>query len=107
MDRRLIGAHVAAALVLIATAAQAQDISAGRQIAQTWCSGCHNIDSQEQKTGSDAVPSFPAIAQINSTTTMSIAAFLSSPHAGMPNYVLSRTEILNLSVYILSLRKTR
>lgn len=105
MQPRLIGTHVVMAIVLMSSAAQAQDVSAGQRIAQTWCSGCHRINDQDQKTGNDAVPSFPSIAQMDSTTAMSLAAFLSTPHGRMPDYALSRTEIQNVSAYILSLRK--
>jgi mono/diheme cytochrome c family protein len=92
--------------VLLATgAARAQDIESGKQIAQTSCSGCHRIAGEEQKTTSDAVPSFSSVAQMKSTTAISLAAFLTTPHANMPNLVLSRSEIRDVSAYILSLRK--
>jgi len=77
----------------------------GEQIAKIWCSGCHQIYNRSPKTGSDAVPSFPSVAQMNSTTEMSLAAFLSTSHGRMPDYALSRIEIQNVSAYILSLRK--
>jgi mono/diheme cytochrome c family protein len=100
-----IGALVLAAASLMANAAKAQDIYAGRQLAQTWCSGCHQVDNRARKAGNDAIPSFPSIAQMNSTTAMSLAAFLSTSHGRMPDYALSETEIQNVSAFILSLRK--
>jgi mono/diheme cytochrome c family protein len=93
------------AVFFMASVAQAQDILAGRQIAKTWCSGCHQVDRQERKTGNDAVPSFRSVAQMDSTTMMSLSAFLATPHSRMPDYALSRTEIQNVSAYILSLRQ--
>jgi mono/diheme cytochrome c family protein len=94
--------------ILLATgAARAQDVMDGQRIARTWCSGCHKVDAQEQKVGNDAVPSFSSIAQMNSTTAISLAAFLSTAHGRMPDYSLSRIEIQNVSAYILSLRKSR
>jgi cytochrome c len=105
MQPRLIGRLAVITAIFMTSAVQAQDISAGKQIAQTWCSGCHQVDRQERKTGNDAVPSFPSVAQMNSTTAMSLSAFLSTPHGRMPDYALSRTEIQNVSAYILSLHK--
>jgi len=96
-----------AAALLAASAAGAQDIASGNHIAKTWCSSCHEIGSDERKSVSDAIPSFSSIAQMKSTTATSLAAFLSTPHANMPNFVLSRTEIRDVSAYILSLRKSR
>jgi mono/diheme cytochrome c family protein len=95
---------VAAALVA-AGAARAQDIPAGRHLAQASCSRCHLVDPTEQKAGNDAAPTFASIARMPSTTAMSLAAFLSTPHANMPDLVLNRTEIRDVSAYILSLRK--
>jgi mono/diheme cytochrome c family protein len=105
MQPRLVGMLFGMTAFLMTSAVQAQDIPGGMQIAKTWCSGCHQIDRQERKDGNDAVPSFPSVAQMNSTTAMSLSAFLSTPHGRMPDYALSRIEIENVSAYILSLRK--
>lgn len=103
--RSCIGALVIAAASLAAPSVEAQDIMAGERIAKIWCSGCHQVDNRAPKTGSDAVPSFPSVAQMNSTTAMSLMAFLSTSHGRMPDYALSRIELQNVSAYILSLRK--
>lgn len=100
-----IWALIVFASLFAANATRAQDVEAGKHIAQTWCSGCHRITAEDSKTGSDAVPSFSSIAQEESTTSISLAAFLSTPHPRMPNYALSRTEMRDVSAYILSLRK--
>jgi len=100
-----IGILLVAACLFAGSAARAQNVEAGKHIAQTWCSGCHLIGAEGPKTGSDATPSFSSIAQEKSTTAISLAAFLSTPHPRMPNYVLSRTEMRDVSAYILSLRK--
>lgn len=94
----------AAAIVLSAGAAHAQEIEAGRRVALTSCSSCHLVDPAGQNSGSDAVPTFASIAQMPSTTTASLAAFLSTPHGGMPDFILNRSEIQDVSAYILSLR---
>jgi mono/diheme cytochrome c family protein len=105
MHVRLTCAVLAGAALFAGGAARGQNIDAGKRFAQTSCSGCHRIDGEAPKTTSDEVPSFAAIARMKSTTEMSLAAFLMTPHANMPNLVLSRTEIRDVSAYILSLRQ--
>jgi mono/diheme cytochrome c family protein len=100
-----VGILLVVASAFAGNAARAQNVETGKHIAQTWCSGCHNVAAEGAKTGSDATPSFSAIAQEQSTTSISLVAFLSTPHPHMPNYVLSRTEMRDVSAYILSLRK--
>ena len=96
-----------AAALLAASAALAQDILTGKGIAQLWCSDCHLVDPQERKSGRNSAPTFLSIARMKSTTEASLAAFLSTPHGrrGMPDLVLNREEIQDISAYILSLRK--
>ena len=99
-----------AAAFLAADAARAQDISRGKEIAQTWCSDCHLVDPQERKSGRNSAPTFLSIARMKSTTEASLAAFLSTPHGrrgGMPDIFLNRDDIQDVSGYILSLRKPR
>jgi len=95
------------AVALLATgAARAQDVNAGREIAQRWCSNCHLVDSRQPNSANDVAPSFQSIAQVNSTTQSSLTSFLSTPHWRMPDFTLSRNEIRDVSAYILSLRKS-
>lgn len=97
-------AAIALTLVGLAAPAFAQDPDAGRKMADTWCANCHVVGSAPQAKGTDAVPTFAAIAAMTSTTEMSLAAFLSTPHARMPNFTLSRQEIADVSAYILGLK---
>src|SRR5580692_9372613 len=95
----------AAALALVALPAAAQesgDRFAGHHLAVRWCSSCHVVDPAQQHQGSDAVPTFAAIAAMKSTTAASLAVFLATPHARMPDYALGREEIANVSAYVLS-----
>jgi mono/diheme cytochrome c family protein len=95
-----------AALLAIGTA-RAQDILTGKGIAEVWCSDCHLVDPHQRKSGRNSAPTFLSIARMKSTTEASLAAFLSTPHGrgGMPDLVLDRNEIQDVSAYILSLRK--
>ena len=93
-------------MMAAASAASAQDEANGERIAKTWCAGCHTVEAETPRLGgNDAVPSFSSIAQMSSTTETSLEVFLSTPHARMPDYSLTRDEIRDVSVYILSLRK--
>jgi mono/diheme cytochrome c family protein len=81
------------------------DLAAGRQLAQTWCSSCHQVDPAQQRGVDNGVPAFIAIARMPSTTPLALRAFLQTPHAQMPDLHLSRNEIDDLTGYILSLRQ--
>jgi hypothetical protein len=51
------------------------------------------------------VPTFQAIAQQPSTTSMALRVFLQTPHAQMPNLVLNTGETDDIVAYILSLKR--
>lgn len=94
------------AALVSASSSQAQNRANGELIAKTWCAGCHIIDGASPQFGrSDAIPSFPAVANMPSTTAISLRVFLSTPHARMPDYNLTQQEIADVSDYILSLKK--
>ena len=98
---RLLTTTLFAMAVLIPPAA-AQDVATGRQIAKRWCSSCHEIGKAPVQN--DVSPPFMAVARMPSTTTISLNAFLSTPHHRMPDYSLTRQEIADVSAYILSLK---
>ncbi len=75
------------------------DAAAGQKLVQAQCSTCHG-----PRPGPQQAPSLEAIASMPSTTSMSLHAFLMTPHANMPNYRLSSQEIDDVVAYILSLR---
>jgi mono/diheme cytochrome c family protein len=105
----LIGVLVLALLLLLrmhGAAAQAQDFAgdaaAGRRLAAAWCSECHVL-----LPGTAAVsrgPDLTAVANMPSTTALSLRVFLQSSHRNMPNLILGRTETDDLIAYILSLK---
>ena len=106
----LIGALVLALLLFLrlhGAAAQAQDIAgdvaAGRRLADAWCSECHALVSGT--TAGKAGPDLTAIADMPSTTALSLRVFLQSSHPNMPNLILGRAETDDLIAYILSLKR--
>ena len=71
------------------------------ELAQEQCSDCHAVDQPTQ--ASQKAPSLTAIANMRSTTSMSLHVFLQTPHYKMPNYRLTSQEIDDVVAYILSL----
>ena len=94
-------------LLLVAAHAIAQvpsgDAAAGRELVRAQCSTCH--DREGSPRGRRQGPSLAAIAAMPSTTSISLHAFLMTPHANMPNYRLTPQEIDDVVTYILSLRR--
>lgn len=106
------GTTIAVALGLLLTPAAAvvaqgaRDVETGHRLAKRWCVNCHIVDPAQTGRPTSA-PSFAAIARMPSTTGMSLHAFLQTPHPRMPDFILSRSEIDALSIYILSLKPER
>lgn len=98
--RRLL---LAAAVLLPGIAvAQTAEVSTGLRMAQTWCSGCHQIAPGQPIK--DAVPAFVQIARRPDTTADTLRGFLRKPHGRMPDFSLTEANIGPLVAYILSLR---
>jgi mono/diheme cytochrome c family protein len=92
------------ALLFAATASsalgqQTGDPEAGARLVVTTCAQCHG--ALDVPAGA---PAFVTIAAMPSTTEESLTIFLQTPHASMPNLVLSWADQRDLIAYILSLR---
>src|ERR1700693_6469446 len=72
-----------------------------RQTATTLCAPCHQIG----ETRRDGPPSFVDIANMPSTTALSLRVFLRSNHNEMPNLMISDAETSDLIAYILNLKQ--
>jgi mono/diheme cytochrome c family protein len=98
-------------LLAVATPAGAQpypgDVEAGRLLALRSCSSCHVVAARQAPPATDAVPTFASIARDPAVTEMSLRVFLRTPHARMPDFILSRSETDDVISYILSLRAPR
>ena len=104
----LIGALVIALLLFLRMrGAAAQDMvgdaAAGRRLAAAWCSECH-APLSGSATGK-AGPDLTAVANMPSTTALSLRVFLQSNHPSMPNLIIGRTDTDDLIAYILSLKR--
>jgi mono/diheme cytochrome c family protein len=104
--RRLGAALLTTVLTVPAAWAQGDTTvnTAGKDLALQWCSECHLVARDQPEPASDVVPSFFEVAGRSSTTEMSLRAFLMSPHGNMPNIMLTREQINEVTAYILSLR---
>ena len=102
---RGILAAATVALLCVPRIAVAQDVENGARIAHTWCTNCHVVDSHDKGIKSDAAPPFTSVARQSGMTTTAIQVFLSTPHTKMPDFSLTRTEIRDVSAYIMSLKK--
>jgi len=100
---------IACVLVALPGMALAQmepgDPIAGQRLAANWCANCHSIAPGGPGPATDIAPSFSAIAALPSTTSMSLRAYLRTPHANMPDYRLSREELDDIVAYLLTVRR--
>jgi mono/diheme cytochrome c family protein len=78
------------------------DPHAGEQFAREVCGVCHLVaeDAPDPSIG----PSFYEVAEFPGTTEMSLRAFLQTPHATMPNLILTPQETDDVISYILTLK---
>jgi mono/diheme cytochrome c family protein len=79
-------------------------IASGRQVAATICANCHEISPTNYPTTVIA-PKFDDIANLPSTTALSLKVFLRSNHNLMPNFILSNDDTDDVIAYILSLKQ--
>lgn len=86
--------------------AQSADPATGASLAKTDCGACHAVGADAKAMSPDAkAPRFIDVAQMPSTTELSLKVFLRSSHRNMPNLILSPEEIDSVASYILGLRK--
>jgi len=104
-QKSMRAAMLSAAAVAMTTQVLAQDvggdIAAGRRIADQWCSTCHQIDAA---SSGRLAPTFPKVANLPSTTALSLKVFLRTSHETMPNVQLTQSETNAVVAYILSLK---
>jgi cytochrome c len=78
--------------------------AAGHRLAEAWCTACHVIDATTAGTSNPA-PDFVAIANLPSTTALSVKVFLKTSHPTMPNLVITPEQADDLASYIVSLKR--
>jgi len=84
-------------------AVKAQDVAAGEAVARQQCSECHYVGKSATPPFGFA-PAFSKIARSEGVTQTSIQVFLMTHHEVMPNYALSRKDVIDVAAYIVTLR---
>lgn len=79
--------------------------SAGRRLAEAWCSECHALDATSPGEFSRA-PDFARIASRTSTTELSLKVFFRTNHRDMPNLIIAPDQADDLARFILSLKRS-
>lgn len=112
MKRPLILPCAATAFLILGGIALAQehttfgDPAKGRAFAVRTCTSCHLVaKSEAHQPESSSAPTFDAIANQVTTTASGLRAFLSTPHANMPNLILTDQQQRDVIAYIMSLKR--
>lgn len=88
-----------------AALAQAPDPAAGRALAERWCVSCHVI-GPTQARGTDTGPAFTEIAMNPMWWDETrFAEYLARPHPVMPNFSVTRREVVDLMAFIRAQRR--
>jgi cytochrome c len=99
---------VAITLFLWASTAVAQglpgDPEAGRKLAQDVCAVCHIVSEDQLHDPGAGAPTFFEVVAHPSVTALSLRVFLRTPHARMPDLMLTPDETDDIISYILTLR---
>lgn len=85
-------------------AAQLGSVDAGRAYAEDVCATCHAI---KPGAGESPVPEAPAFEQVANTpgwNERALMVFFRTPHASMPNLVITGSDADNIIAYIMSLK---
>jgi mono/diheme cytochrome c family protein len=80
------------------------DSKAGRAFVIDNCRSCHDVGNGPPIRSTMPGPAFRDVAAMAATTPLSLRVFLTSSHPPMPNIILTKKEIDDVSAYILSLR---
>lgn len=80
------------------------DVGRGHELARNTCVACHRVEKRQTAEKFVDVPSFQTIANNRSRTRLALLVFLKSPHANMPDIVLTEKEIDSVIAYIMSLK---
>ncbi len=87
--------------------AKVPDPKNGLILARKLCSTCHLIGEPINASTPADIPSFPSIANRPNQSAEALTNWLVAPHAPMPDPDLTRKEIRDIAVYILSLRTAK
>jgi mono/diheme cytochrome c family protein len=105
--RRVILSIIFLALSVAVTQVRGQeigDLQNGLALAQRVCSECHAIRSGQVRSPNSRAPTFLELATTPGMTVGALSVALTTPHAGMPMFVLTADQRREVIAYILGLR---
>jgi len=94
------------ALSVVVSPSHAQGVGdpQGLALAQQVCSECHAIRKGQIRSPNSRSPTFSELATAPGMTTAALMVALTTPHAGMPMFMLTAEQREDVIAYILSLR---
>lgn len=109
MSRKLAASAIAGAigLLVLISAASANDVAKGRALAERLCASCHMQPGQGEKHGAMGLPGFGAIASRPGQSHEAIVRWLRSRPTMMPDHQLTWDEADAITEFIMSLRGTK
>ena len=84
--------------------AQAQDPQEGAKWATNVCSECHAIARGQPRSPNGRAPTFVELANAPGMTSAALTVALTTPHAGIPMFVLTSEQRQDIIAYILGLK---
>jgi mono/diheme cytochrome c family protein len=100
---------VAITFFLWAVAAMAQglpgDPEAGGELARDVCAVCHIVSDDQLHDPDVGAPTFFEVVDHPPVTALSLRVFLRTPHATMPDLILTPDETDDIISYILTLKE--
>ena len=105
--------RVIALIILPAFSVVANDVAAqgagdpreGLIVARQFCSECHAVQQGQVGSPNSRSPTFVALANTPGMTATALLVALTTPHAGMPMFILTGEQRANIIAYILSLKE--
>jgi mono/diheme cytochrome c family protein len=94
-------------LIAWAATARAQDPQQGAKWATDVCGRCHAIAREQPRSPNGRAPSFVELANTPGMTSAALTVALTTPHAGMPMFVLTPEQRQDIIAYILSLKRNQ
>jgi mono/diheme cytochrome c family protein len=97
----------AIALTLAVSKVNAQavgDPKEGLAVAQKVCAECHATVAGQDRSPNAKAPTFVSLAATPGMTRTALLVALTTPHAGMPMFILTDKQRNDIIAYILSLR---
>ena len=84
--------------------AQVGNAQEGRAWAQAVCAACHAVGRGQFPSPNARSPTFSELATAPGMTSVALMVALTTPHAGMPMFMLTADQREDIIAYILSLR---